>query len=532
MAASDQVKRDAQDKLTRWIDLDQRVVSYRELARELGLNINVAKNLMAQHLRENENLFPTYLMTGRYLPSIKFLNLTQTQSATQAATSTKQDAGDKMEVDATPEDDLDKTPTKARKSQDDDNAVKEDGWPLKEEQIVAKGMLLVGGREEMEAKRSLFVADTLHVQIHSLSAFRITDPGNYLASTVRLRAVPGYNDAETYGTITGGFDMAKAKTNGKPVKPSTTTKAAPAKATTSAFSKPAAVTKPTTTEAVKGKGKAKATKQDDDEPMLKPGKLSGRSSKRVIRSETPEEEEPAKPKQVAVQKPVAVSMPNNTSAKPVQDLDIGEEDRLAMEAMMDMSDNFDMPSSSAMVQPMDDEGRGFDVAVPRNNKRTSASRVAEQAGDVPEQRTAEGAKIGQEGKVLKKRRVTRKVEKKNKRGFAYFSDVSTDEEYWSDGTSAAPPTNKKAGGRASALKRNASTTSVSTKGDEDTDSPAEDSQASAAGKKTGVAKTKAGAAITSGTKSGGTGKTSATGAKPPPKKNAGQTSMFSYFKKQ
>jgi hypothetical protein len=26
-----------------------------------------------------------------------------------------------------------------------------------------------------------------------------------------------------------------------------------------------------------------------------------------------------------------------------------------MEAMMDMSDNFDMPSSSAMVQPMDED---------------------------------------------------------------------------------------------------------------------------------------------------------------------------------
>lgn len=107
--------------------------------------------------------------------------------------------------------------------------------------------------------------------------------------------------------------------------------------------------------------------------------LSGRNSKRVIRSETPEEEEAAKPKQVPVKKPVAVSMvsdrqilphvrqlteprlslqPNNTSAKPVQDLDIGEEDRLAMEAMMDMSDNFDMPSSSAVVQPMDDEEEG------------------------------------------------------------------------------------------------------------------------------------------------------------------------------
>lgn len=111
-----------------------------------------------------------------------------------------------MEVDATPEDDLDKTPTKARKSQDDDNAVKEDGWPLKEEQIVAKGMLLVGGREEMEgmslkthipktntelsfrtvlAKRSLFVADTLHVQIHSLSAFRITVRRSWLNASAK-----------------------------------------------------------------------------------------------------------------------------------------------------------------------------------------------------------------------------------------------------------------------------------------------------------------------------------------------------------
>jgi hypothetical protein len=106
--------------------------------------------------------------------------------------------------------------------------------------------------------------------------------------------------------------------------------------------------------------------------------------------------------------------------------------------------------------------------------------------------------------------------------------VSTDEEYWSDGTSAAQPA-KKATSKVSALKRNASTTSVSTKGEDDAESAA--SQASAAGKK-GVAKTKAGAAITSGTKSGGTGKTSATGAKPPPAKKAGQTSMFSYFKKQ
>jgi hypothetical protein len=43
MAASPEVKKQAQDKLTRWIELDSRVVSYRELAREFSLNINVAK---------------------------------------------------------------------------------------------------------------------------------------------------------------------------------------------------------------------------------------------------------------------------------------------------------------------------------------------------------------------------------------------------------------------------------------------------------------------------------------------------------
>jgi hypothetical protein len=44
--------------------------------------------------------------------------------------------------------------------------------------------------------------------------------------------------------------------------------------------------------------------------------LSGRNSKRVIRSETPEEEEPAKPKQIAVQKPVAVSMVSGSQILP------------------------------------------------------------------------------------------------------------------------------------------------------------------------------------------------------------------------
>lgn len=82
-----------------------------------------------------------------------------------------------------------------------------------------------------------------------------------------------------------------------------------------------------------------------------------------------------------------------------------------------------------------------------------------------------------------------------------------------------------------ALKRNASTTSVSTRSEDDADSAA-DSQASGAKMAGGVARTKASAAVTSGTKSGGMGRTSAAGSKPAPAKRAGQTSMLSFFKKQ
>ncbi|KAJ9107567.1 hypothetical protein QFC21_001026 [Naganishia friedmannii] len=526
MAVSPDVEQAAEDKLTRWIDLEKRVVSYRELARELGVNINVAKNLMHRHFQENPNLFPTYLMTGTYLPSIKSLELTQTQTATQhlaASTPAEPSASaDSMQIDNTQEsapgmdDDDGKKPTKAQQLLDESKpeiGMKggAEGWPLRDEDIVTRGLLLVGGREEMEGT----VRDQRSAMICADQ-----DPSVYLSSTVRLRAIPRYNNAETYGTITGSFEMAKAKPTGKPTKP--LAKPPVAKPTmANAFAKPAAASKTATTAATTEKAKptVKATKKiEDDEPMLKPGKLSARSSKRVIRSESPEEEEePAKRKTVAgKQKVVQDSMPTNTSAKPLQDLDVAEQDRLAMEAMMDMSDNFDMPSSSAIAQPMEQD---------QDDEPTTSGK---------EQRTLQDTKIGQEGKVLKKRRTTKSVEVKNKRGFTYYEDVSTDEEYWSDGTTTASASTaqkgKKPATKTNSLKRNASTTSVSTKGD-DADSQSE-SQGTAAGKKAPMAKTKAGAAVTGGLKTGGTGKTSAAGGKAAPKKAAGQQSMLSFFKKQ
>ncbi|KAJ9097557.1 hypothetical protein QFC19_006731 [Naganishia cerealis] len=430
-------------------------------------------------------------MTGRYLPSVKYLNLTQTQTATQslslpcsveATGSAENMQVDTQESAATNDEDDEKTPTKAQLRLDESKpeiGMKggTEGWPLRDENIVARGMLLVGGLEEME----------------------------------------GYNDSESYGTIKGSFEMAKAETNGKPNKTLATSAKQPiAKPAVTAFAKPAAATKSATSTAQTSKVKpaGKATKKlDDEEPMLKPGKLSARNSKRVIRSESPEEEEEPVERNTAAgkQKEVQVSMPTNKSAKPLKDLDIAEEDRLAMEAMMDMSDNFDMPSSNAVAQPMEqDQGEEGENVSPEHEQ---------------------DAQVGKEGKVLKKRRISKSVEKKNKRGFTYYEDVSTDEEYWSDGNTATESRGKNPVAKANPLKRNASTTSASTKGD-DGDSQSE-SQGMGAGKKAAVGKTKAGAAVTSGLKSGGTGKTSAAGGKPAPKKAvAGQQSMFSYFKKQ
>ena len=101
---------------------------------------------MTQHYRENEGtLFPTYLITGRYLPSIKSLDLTPMPSATQAnaGENTKADA---MEVDKQESDDRDRTPkveTSVKEEMANEGAVRD-------EEIQTRGMLLVGGRAEME----------------------------------------------------------------------------------------------------------------------------------------------------------------------------------------------------------------------------------------------------------------------------------------------------------------------------------------------------------------------------------------------
>lgn len=70
-----------------------------------------------------------------------------------------------MEIDSTQEtvsgvdEDNEKTPTKAQQLLDESKpeiGMKSgaEGWPLRDEEIVTRGLLLVGGREEMEGMSS------------------------------------------------------------------------------------------------------------------------------------------------------------------------------------------------------------------------------------------------------------------------------------------------------------------------------------------------------------------------------------------
>jgi hypothetical protein len=113
---------------------------------------------MTQHYRENQTLFPTYLITGQYLPTINSLNLTPMPSGTQAAAegSGGEVKAEPMEVDSqeseVKREDPEKTPTKVKEeaSEVEVKTEKMDEETIKVEDITRRGMLLVGGKTEME----------------------------------------------------------------------------------------------------------------------------------------------------------------------------------------------------------------------------------------------------------------------------------------------------------------------------------------------------------------------------------------------
>jgi hypothetical protein len=219
-------------------------VTYREVSREVGVNINTAKksvlgstctsscrradrgasenSMLVRYLKANPTTFPTYILTGTYLP-------TRSRSSTPLPTS-----DEKIETPSTPTPtstpmDVDETTPKAVKGERDGPTIdpdeikpeitklksrKDDPYPVHCEDVERKGMLLLGGKETLESeydlkesasrngfsyftselpetgKLELFAPSTIKVQIYSLSPSQIS-VSLFLHSLYRLKLTAG-----------------------------------------------------------------------------------------------------------------------------------------------------------------------------------------------------------------------------------------------------------------------------------------------------------------------------------------------------
>ncbi|WVR05562.1 hypothetical protein IAU60_002581 [Kwoniella sp. DSM 27419] len=424
MASAEQRKA-ASRSLTQWIDNESRIVTYRELSREVGCHVNVAKNLLLDHYTSNPSLYPTYLLTGplradstitqTQLPSLTPANLTSTQRVKIV------DMDQMSEGEMNSEDEDEDDGVGPEQMGNDEGA--ESGLAgelnvgavggrntevVKKEQVERWGVVLVGA-EALEDKKKLFEADSLSVHIHSLAPAPVTDPAQYLISSLTLREHPAYHDSEKYGTISGeafkpsvkatadkkamkdgAMDWSKKTVVGK--------KDAAEKVAPSAKLEPKKSIFATAPPAKAAPAPAPPAKSASPAPPAGPSKKASAGvtkKKRVIASDTEEdEEEPAPPASASKSK----SLTEPTSSM------VREDDRKAMEAMMSMDMDVDMGESSDREE------------APKGSGKKGA-------------KTADEVKVKHEpGTGTRKRRKVKKtVTETNAKGYMVSKDVWTEE---------------------------------------------------------------------------------------------------------
>ncbi|WVW80497.1 hypothetical protein I302_102481 [Kwoniella bestiolae CBS 10118] len=304
MASAEQQKI-ATRKLTQWIENDKRIATYRDISREVGCHVNIAKNLLLNHYTSNPSLTPTYLLTGPLLSTSRITLLSGLGAG----------------------------------------AGEEDEEVRRDEGVGRWGVVLVGA-EGLEDKKKLFEQDTLNIHIHSLAPSPITDPAQYLIPNLTLREHKNYHNPQIYGTITGetlkpsaalvpdkktmkdgGIDWSKKKVVGgdkkeEPKKKEEAKKVEPSKPN----SKPITTTSSSST----------ATTKPAPTPASTQGSISGKK-KRVIHSDT-EEDEPTPPPAATKKK-----------VEPTSSM-IRADDQKAMEAMMSMDMDVDMSDEEVDVR--------------------------------------------------------------------------------------------------------------------------------------------------------------------------------------
>ncbi|ODO07639.1 hypothetical protein L198_01220 [Cryptococcus wingfieldii CBS 7118] len=435
MATAEQQKQ-ATRKLTYWLESERRIVSYRVLSRELGLRVNVAKDILLKHLQSNPSLSSTYLLSG---PLLSSSSLTQTQLSPSYGRGggggkgfrdlgegmvkivdmdERSDAGSDAEADADAEGEGEEGKVNngenERLGDDEDTrmdgvgndrgaepgdgglgggeVIGEDGHGVRRERVDRWGVVFAAD-DMLEEKKRLFNSGDVSVHVYSLSPAPISDPSQFIIPNTSIRSHPEtqYN-TEVYGTLTGDAFKPAAQ----PVAAGVKKEAVQGKKESSA----AAVFGAKKPDA-KGIKKEVGQSSPEKKPTTKAAPRPSNSKRKVVTSDT-EDDEPVP------SKPAPKPSTSSTSAAPTttkpKAKTAEEEDLAALEAMAGMDDSDDEFSVTSFAKDAS-KGRGKD---------------GERVGRIPGKRSLSGRKV---------RRVKKTKRETDAKGYMVSKDYYTDESY-------------------------------------------------------------------------------------------------------
>ncbi|WWD18237.1 hypothetical protein CI109_102687 [Kwoniella shandongensis] len=443
-------------KLTHWIENEKKIVTYRDVSREIGCHVNLAKNLLLEHFTSHPSLSPTYLLTG---PLLRTSTLIQTDIPLPSSTlpSHSPTTGTQSLRDLAPKTgmvrivDMDQTSDGGNSEHDDEDELREeevgndkgllgegaaglgvgvggagqggDEGGLEKEEVDRWGVVLVS-QEGLEEKKKLFQEDQLSIHIYALAPAPVKDPAQYLIPNLALHQHPKYHDPSTYGTITGAGFKSAAGAGAKPMKDGGMDWSAGKKVEVKKVEDLKKVEKkeapPPAAKEVAKKVETKKTTPAASSSTSKTA-ASQRNKKRVIQSDTEEDEEQEAPKPAT--KSSTSTPKSNTKAsasstgsgkklqaEPTSSM-VRQEDQAAMEAMMSMDVDMDMG--------MSDEG---DAKTPSSTAKKGAKGKKE--AEIAKVKKEPGAEGGR-----KKRRVKKTETVVNEKGYTVTRDVWVEEFY-------------------------------------------------------------------------------------------------------
>ncbi|WVQ71325.1 hypothetical protein IAR50_000853 [Cryptococcus sp. DSM 104548] len=447
MATAEQQKQ-ATRKLTYWLESERKIVSYRVLSRELGLHVNVAKDILLKHLESNPSLSSTYILTGPLLSSsaltqtqlspsdgwgkggegkgkgfrdlgegmVKIVDMDQRSDAGSDDEGESQEKEKVMNGENQPLGDDGDGDARMDGVGNDRGALPGDGGlgggegfgedGVRRERVERWGVVFAVD-DALEEKKRLFDSSKVNVHVYSLSPAPISDPSQFIIPNTSIRSHPEtqYN-AELYGSLTG--DAFKPAAQPAAMAVGGKKAAVPVKKESSAVAVFGA--KKAEPEEVK---KEVRKSSPEKKPAAKAAPRPSGSKRKIVTSDT-EDDEPA-PAPSKASTSAATAEPKPKTAE--------EDDLAALEAMAGMDDSDDEFSIANFAK---DAGKG-------------KGKEGEKVGEIVGKRSQSGRKV---------RRVKKTKRETDDKGYMVSKDYYTDESFSGDSEPEQKPAPKAAPAKA------------------------------------------------------------------------------------